>query len=60
MHIPTDELNPVPIGPKELSSDEDGMEEAVLDKKIQNVLGEMKFDLTRMNESETLQAFFEF
>jgi len=36
------------------------MEEAVLDKKIQNVLGAMNFDLSKMNESETLQAFFEF
>ncbi len=56
---PTDELN-LPKWFKDLPFDEDGMEEAVLDKKIQNVLGEMKFDLSRMNESETLQAFFEF
>ena len=58
LHTPTDELN-VPTGSKELF-DEEGMEEAVLDKKIQNVIGAMGFDLTRMNDSETLQAFLEF
>ena len=35
--------------------DDDGMEEAVLDKKIENVIGAMGCDMSRMNESETLQ-----
>ena len=56
---PTDELK-LPQWFKDLPFDEDGMEEAVLDKKLHNVLGAMNFDLDRMNESETLQAFFEF
>ena len=56
---PTDELN-LPQWFKDLPFDEEGMEEAVLDKKLENVLGAMGFDLSRINESETLQAFFEF
>ena len=56
---PTDELN-LPNWFKELPFDEDAMEEAVLDKKISNVIGAMGFDLSRMHDSETLQAFFEF
>lgn len=56
---PTDELK-LPDWFKELPFDEEGMEEAVLDKKIGNVLGIMGWDLKRINESETLQAFFEF
>ena len=56
---PTDELN-LPEWFKELPFDDDGMEEAVLDKKIENVIGAMGYDMSRMNESETLQAFFEF
>ena len=45
---------------KELPFDEDAMEEAVLDKKIQNVLGIMGWDLNRANNAQTLDAFFEF
>ena len=56
---PTDELN-LPNWFKELPFDEQGMEEAVLDKKISNVIGAMGFDLNRMNESETLSRFFDF
>jgi len=56
---PTDELK-LPQWFKDLPFDEDAMEEAVLDKKIENVIGQMGFDLKRINESETLQAFFEF
>ena len=56
---PTDELQ-LPQWFKDLPFDEDAMEEAVLDKKITNVIGQMGFDLKRMNESETLQNFFEF
>jgi len=56
---PTDELQ-LPQWFKDLPFDEEGMEEAVLDKKIGNVLGIMGWDLKRINESETLEAFFEF
>ena len=56
---PTDELN-LPNWFKELPFDDEGMEEAVLDKKIENVIGAMGYDMSRMNESETLSAFFEF
>ena len=56
---PTDELH-IPDWFKELPFDEDAMEEAVLDKKIQNVLGIMGWDLNRANNAQTLDAFFEF
>ena len=56
---PTDELN-LPKWFKELPFDEDAMEEAVLDKKVTNVIGAMGFDLSRIHDSETLQQFFEF
>jgi len=56
---PTDELN-LPQWFKDLPFDEEAMEEAVLDRKIENVIGQMGFDLKRINESETLQNFFEF
>ena len=56
---PTDELN-LPDWFKELPFDEEGMEEAVLDKKIKNVLGVMGWDLSRANDSKVMDAFFEF
>ena len=56
---PTDELK-VPQWFKELPFDDDAMEQAVLDKKIGNVLGVMGWDLNRANNAETLDAFFEF
>jgi len=56
---PTDELN-LPKWFKELPFDEEAMEEAVLDKKVTNVIGAMGFDLSRIHDSETLQQFFEF
>jgi len=56
---PTDELN-LPQWFKDLPFDEEGMEEAVLDKKIQNVLGVMGWDLSRANESKVMEQFFEF
>ena len=56
---PTDELN-LPKWFKELPFDDDAMEEVVVDKKIENVLGPMGFDLARTKQSETLNAFFEF
>ena len=45
---------------KDLPFDEEGMEQAVLDKKIQNVLGVLGWDLSRANDSEVMDNFFEF
>ena len=56
---PTDETN-LPQWFKELPFDEVEMETAVLDKKIQNVLGQMGWDLDRTKESEAFGEFFEF
>ena len=56
---PTDEMH-IPDWFKELPFDEEAMEEAVLDKKIQNVLGVMGWDLKRSNDSQALQQFVEF
>lgn len=56
---PTDETH-LPEWFRTLAFDDDLMEETVLDKKIQNVLGQMGWDLTRIHESETLHEFFEF
>ena len=56
---PTDELH-IPEWFKDLPFDTEAMEQAVLDKKISNVLGAMNWDLKRINECEALQAFVEF
>jgi DNA polymerase elongation subunit (family B) len=56
---PTDELH-LPQWFKELPFDDDAMEEAVLDKKIENVLGAMNWDLGRSRESAALEEFFSF
>ena len=56
---PTDELN-LPQWFKELPFDEEAMEESVVDKKVENVLGPLGYDLSRTTESETLSTFFEF
>ena len=56
---PTDELQ-LPDWFKHLPFDHDEMEKSVLDKKIQNVLGAMKWDLSRINDSEALDEFFDF
>jgi hypothetical protein len=56
---PTDELQ-LPQWFKEMPFDEEAMEEAVLDKKIDNVLGAMGWDLSRIKESAALQEFFSF
>jgi hypothetical protein len=55
---PTDELN-LPQWFKELPFDEEAMEETVLDKKIENVIGPMKYDLSRTTQSEAFTHFFE-
>lgn len=59
MAYPTDELQ-LPDWFRSLSFDEDLMEEIVLDKKIENVLGQMGWDLSKIHESESLREFFEF
>lgn len=56
---PTDELQ-LPEWFKTLPFDDDAMEESVLNKKIQNVLGAMGWDLSRIHDSEALNEFFEF
>jgi len=56
---PTDELN-IPQWFKDLPFDEEAMEETVLDKKIENVIGPMGFDLSRTTISEAFTNFFEF
>jgi hypothetical protein len=56
---PTDELN-LPQWFKELPFDEEAMEETVLDKKVENVIGPMGFDLSKTKQSETFNQFFEF
>lgn len=56
---PTDEQN-LPDWFKQLPFDEELMEKSVLDKKIQNVIGAMGWDLSRINESEAFSEFFEF
>ena len=56
---PTDELQ-LPQWFKELPFDDDLMEESVLNKKINNVLGAMGWDLTRIKDSEALDTFFDF
>jgi DNA polymerase elongation subunit (family B) len=56
---PTDELN-LPQWFKDLPFDNEAMEEAVLDKKVENVLGQMGWDLSQTKESEALNEFFDF
>jgi len=56
---PTDELN-LPQWFKDLPFDNEAMEEAVLDKKVENVLGQMGWDLSQTKESEALSEFFDF
>ena len=55
---PTDELN-LPQWFKEMPFDEEAMEETVLDKKVENVIGPMGFDLSKTKQSETFNQFFE-
>ena len=55
---PTDEMH-LADWFKNMPFDEEAMEESVLNKKINNVLGAMGWDLSRMNESKTLTEFFD-
>ena len=56
---PTDEMH-LPTWFKELPFDDERMEESVLNKKIQNVLGAMGWDLSKANHSPVMDSFFEF
>lgn len=56
---PTDEQH-LPEWFKELPFDDERMQESVLNKKIQNVLGAMGWDLTKANHSQAMDSFFEF
>jgi len=56
---PTDEMH-LPDWFKDLPFDTEAMEEAVLDKKISNVLGAMKWDLDSTKGGQILQTFFKF
>ena len=56
---PTDELK-VPQWFKDLPFDNEAMEEAVLDKKVENVLGQMGWDLSQTKDSEAFNEFFDF
>jgi hypothetical protein len=56
---PVDELQ-LPQWFKDLPFDDRGMEQTVLDKKIQNVIGQMNFNLDRINETEAMETFFDF
>lgn len=56
---PVDEMH-LPDWFRELPFDCEAMEQSVLDKKIDNVLGAMKWDLTQINHSTALNEFFDF
>ena len=56
---PVDEMH-LPEWFKQLPFDCETMEQSVLDKKIENVLGAMKWDLSRINHSLALDQFFDF
>jgi len=58
--IPIDELN-VPEWYKELPFDDDLMEETVIDKKIENLLGVLNWDVVnRTNINSTINDLFDF
>jgi DNA polymerase elongation subunit (family B) len=56
---PVDEMH-IPEWFKDLPFDNQGMEEAVLNKKITNVLGAMGWDLTKIHHSKAQDKFFDF
>jgi DNA polymerase elongation subunit (family B) len=58
--IPTDESN-IPDWYKELPFNDELMETALIDKKVENLLGVLKWDITtRTDISNTFQQLFEF
>jgi hypothetical protein len=56
---PTDEMH-IPDWFKKLPFDEDSMEEAVVDKKVENLLNVLKWDLSATDTSNTFHCLFEF
>lgn len=56
---PTDEPR-IPDWFKELPFDESLMELAILDKKLENLIGELGYDIAQTNSSNTFDTLFEF
>ena len=56
---PVDELN-LPQWFKELPFDDDAMEEALIDKKIGNLLGVLKWDLDKNKDNNSFDDLFKF
>ena len=56
---PTDEMH-IPDWFKQLPFDDDAMEEAVVDKKVENLLNVLKWDLSQTDTSNTFHSLFEF
>lgn len=57
--IPTDE-NRIPDWYKDLPFDDDEMEFTIITKKIRNLLGVLKWDLSRAEDKTTYDSLFEF
>lgn len=57
--IPTDEKR-IPEWYKELPFDNDEMEEKIITKKISNLLGTLKWDLSRAESKTTFNSLFDF
>jgi len=58
--IPTDETN-IPEWYKELPFDDELMETALIDKKVENLLGVLNWDISRRTDiSNTFQQLFDF
>tara|TARA_Y100001937_G_C7112118_1_gene328175 strand:- start:1335 stop:1943 length:609 start_codon:yes stop_codon:yes gene_type:complete len=56
---PTDEMH-IPDWFKQLPFDEDAMEKAVVDKKVENLLNVLKWDLSATDTTNTFHSLFEF
>jgi hypothetical protein len=56
---PVDELN-LPKWFKELPFDDDAMEEALIDKKVENLLGVLKWDLNKSKDNNSFDDLFKF
>ena len=56
---PTDEMQ-LPDWFKELPFDDADMEKAVVDKKVENLLGVLKWDLSATDTTNTFHSLFEF
>ncbi len=56
---PTDEMH-IPDWFKQLPFDDDAMEEAVVDKKVENLLNVLKWDLSQTDTSNTFHSLFDF